>query len=368
MDRTNAPVIRTAIAGQGRSGYKIHARCITTLPDLFGIVAVADQIESRRADAAAEFGARCYDDWTGLLADGDFDLFVNALPTPLHVPATIAALESGKHVLCEKVMAPTVAEFDRMAAAADASGRVLAPFQNNRFQPFFDKIQEVVASGVLGKIIYVRSNWSGFSRRWDWQTLQANLGGSLRNTGPHAIDQALVLFGQERTPHVFCRMDWNNPFGADAEDHCTVTLYDPERMAPQIDIVISAYAAYPQGDRYSVCGTFGGLTGNENSLRWRYFDPAKAPDQKMWNWSVNRDYPREQLPWVEEAWALDPEDDQSIVGYTLRSVASGPRCIYENLYDVLAGRGQLLATLPQTRRQIAIIEECHRQNPPRRDP
>jgi scyllo-inositol 2-dehydrogenase (NADP+) len=356
-------VLRVAIAGQGRSGYCIHADCLKGMPDRYRIVAVADQIEERREDARREFGARVYDDWTGLLADGQFDLFVNALPTPLHVPVTLAALEAGKHVLCEKPMAASVAEFDRMVAAAARHKRVLAPFQNNRHQPFFEKIQEIIASGVLGKLVYIRSSWSAFSRRWDWQTWQKNMGGSLLNTGPHAIDQALVLFGDRRKPSVFCRMDSNNPFGADAEDHCTVTLYDPERQAPQIDILISAYVAYPQGDRYSISGTFGGLSGNESQIRWRYFDPAKAPRQEMWNWSVDRKYPSEQLPWVEERWDLEPEAGARTVGYTLRSLPTGPLRVYGNLHDVLTQGEPLLITTDQVRRQIEVIEECHRQNP-----
>ena len=363
MTHKESLVIRVAIAGQGRSGYNIHAACLRHMPEQYKIVAVADQIRERREDAEREFGARTFEDWSGLLTDGEFDLFINALPSPLHVPATIAALQAGKHVLCEKPMAPSLAEFDRMVDTARSCDKTLAAFQNNRVQPFFDKIQEVVASGVLGKLVYVRSTWSGFARRWDWQTLQKNMGGSLLNTGPHAIDQALVLFGEERTPEVFCRMDCNNPFEGDAEDHCTVTLYDPERIAPQIDVIISAYVAYAQGDRYSICGTFGGLTGNETGLRWRYFDPAEAPDQEMWGWSVDRRYPTETLPWVEQSWSLDSEDEKNSVGYTLRSLPSGPRRIYENLHDVLLNDGEEIIKLHEVRRQIAVLEECHRQNP-----
>jgi len=357
------PLVRVGIAGQGRSGYNIHAACLRNMPDKYLIVAVADQLAERRDDAGREFGARAYDDWTGLVDDGDFDLFVNALPTPLHVPATIAALEAGRDVLCEKPMAATLADFDAMVTTAERCGQVLVPFQNNRVQPFFDKIREIVASGVLGKIVYVRSRWGAFARRWDWQTWKHNLGGALLNTGPHALDQALVLFGDECDPHVFCRMNGNNPFGADAEDHCTVTLYDPENRAPQIDIIISAYMPYPQGEFYNICGTHGGLTGNETRLRWRYFAPAEAPHQEMWNWSVDRKYTREDLPWVEREWALDTSLENGIVGYTQRSLPSGPRRIYENLHAVLNRSADLLVTPAQVRRQIAVIEECRRQNP-----
>ena len=183
------------------------------------------------------------------------------------------------------------------------------------------------------------------------------------NTGPHALDQALVLFGNHGAPSVFCRMDCNNPFGADADDHCAISLYDPERRAPQVDVVISAYAAYPQGDRYNICSALGGISGDERELRWRYFDPAEAPKQEMWNWSVDRQYPHEELPWVEETWSLDAEEERGAVGYTLRSMPSGPRRIYENLHDVLTNGGEPLIALGEVRRQVAVIEECRRQNP-----
>ena len=363
-------IIRVAIGGQGRSGYSIHARHLEKDYGRYQIVAVADQIPERRKDARNQFGARTYKDWTTMIAAGEFDLFVNALPSPLHTPATIAALNAGAHVLCEKPMAKNLQEFDRMVAAAKRNNRVLAPFQNNRPQPFFEKMCEIIDSGVLGKIVYIRSVWGGFARRWDWQTWQDNLGGSLYNTGPHGLDQSLKLFGFNRTPKVFCRMDSNNAFGADAEDHCTVTLYDPKREAPQIDMIISAYMAYSQGDMYNVCGTYGGLTGGATELKWRYFNPKRAPKQKMWNWSVDRKYTSEDLPWKEGRWTLEDEKAKSkdAVGYTLRSFASGPARIYANLHEVLTGDGKLEITLPEVRKQIAVIAECHKQNKlPRRE-
>jgi scyllo-inositol 2-dehydrogenase (NADP+) len=357
-------IIRVAIGGQGRSGYNIHARHLEKDYERYRIVAVADQIPERRKDARNQFGARTYKDWKTMIEAGEFDLFVNALPSPLHTPATIAALNAGAHVLCEKPMAKNLQEFDRMVAAAKRNNRVLAPFQNNRPQPFFEKMCEVIDSGVLGKIVYIRSVWGGFARRWDWQTWQENLGGSLYNTGPHGLDQSLKLFGFNRTPKVFCRMDSNNAFGADAEDHCTVTLYDPKREAPQIDMIISAYMAYSQGDMYNVCGTYGGLTGGATELKWRYFNPKKAPKQKMWNWSVDRQYTREELPWQEGHWTLEDEKAKSkdAVGYTLRSFATGPARIYANLHEVLTANGKLDITLDQVRKQIAVIAECHKQN------
>ena len=355
-------IIRVAIGGQGRSGYNIHANWLKQDLEKYKIVAVADQLAERREEAKEELGAKTYSDWKKMVTEADFDLFVNALPSPHHVPGTISALNAGKHVICEKPMAKTVRDFDRMLAAAEKNKRILAPFHNNRHQPFFDKMQEIIASGVLGKIVYIRSSWGGFSRRWDWQTWQENMGGGLLNTGPHAIDQALLLFGWNRTPKVFCRMDCNNAFGADGDDHCTVTLYDPRRRAPQIDIIVSGYLAYPQPDLYTVSGTYGGLAGGATELRWRYYNHKKAPEQKMWTWSVDRKYPREDLPWEEHTWSLEETRQDTAVGYTLPSFQSGPALIYQNVFDVIRNKGNLLVTTAQVRKQIEVIEECHRQN------
>ena len=354
--------IRVAIAGFGRSGYNIHAATLRAMADRFRVVAVADQIPERREDAIREFGATVYDDWEPMIAAGGFDLFVDALPTPLHGPAAIRAFETGAHVVCEKPAARSVAGFDRMVAAAKTAGRIFAPFQNNRLQPFFDKMLEVIASGVLGNIVYIRSTWGRFQRRWDWQTRSELWGGTLLNTGPHAIDQALTLFGWERDPEVFCRMDCRNGFEGDADDHCTISLYDPARIAPQIDIVISQYIHFDQGGMYHVNGTSGGMNGDGERLRWRYYDPTSAPKQDMWHWSVDRRYPSEELDWMEEEWTHEDEKSGA-VGYTLRSFMTGPVRFYDNLHGVIHGTEKPLITVDQVRKQGAVIERCIEQNP-----
>ncbi len=355
-------VIRVGIAGQGRSGYCIHVAYLREMQGQFRIAAVADQLAERRRDVEQEFGARTYADYKEMIRAGGFDLFINALPTPLHVSATIEALQAGYHVLCEKPMAATVEEFDRMAATATAAQRILAPFQNNRFQPFFMKMQEVIASGVLGKILYIRSDWGHFARRWDWQTFQCNLGGALLNTGPHALDQALALMGWAEAPQVFCRMYCHNTLGGDADDLCALTLH--AEGGPLVEINLSAYLAYPHRDMYSVSGTLGGMTASWDNVRWKYYDSAQAPKQEIWKpWSLNRAYPNEELPWVEKCWQLGDEQKTSTTGYTLKSLPIGPATIYGNLYDALLNHAQLLVALSQVRRQIAVIEECRRQNP-----
>jgi hypothetical protein len=149
-------------------------------------------------------------------------------------------------------------------------------------------------------------------------------------------------------------MACENPFEGDAENHVTVTLYDPERIAPQIDIDISSLITFPNRDTYAVSGTCGGLVGGARRLTWRYFDPDLAPKHDMWLWSVDRAYNREELDWIEETWTLEDAPE---------SPRTGPERFYDNVFDVLQNGAVQLIQPEQSRKQIAVIEECHRQNP-----
>jgi scyllo-inositol 2-dehydrogenase (NADP+) len=342
---SSCEAIRVGIAGQGRSGYDLHAMWLKQAPQ-YRIVAVADQLPERRRDAEREFGAATYRDYRPLLKAGGFDLFVNALPSPLHTPVTIEALRAGYHVVCEKPFAVNVRDVDRMAAEAKRAKRLLAPFQNNRLQPFVTTMMEVVRSGVLGEILHVRSN----------------CGGVLFNTGPHAVDIALLFYEEGVIPEVSCQMRFKNELGGDAEDLCALTLHTSD--GPIVEIHLTAYAAYPPDDMFTVSGTRGSLAGGPQALRWKYYDAKRAPKQRRWRkWSVARAYPRETLPWVEKSWTIDAEIAAgATTGYTLPSFQFGVRMFYDNLSGVLRHGDKLLATLPQVRRQIAVIEESHRQN------
>lgn len=346
-------IIRVGIAGYGRSGCDIHALWLKQAPGQYKIAAVADQLPERRADAKRDFDCSVYEDYRTMLLAGGFDLFINAMPSHLHPQGTIDAFRAGFNVVCEKPNAWKVADFDRMVAASKKAKKLFMPFQNSRFFPFFRKIREIIASGVLGEIIHIRINWSGFGRRWDWQTLQATHGGNLLNTGPHLVDHAVMLFGNEM-PKVFAVLKSVQPFGGDAEDFAMVTLHG--KRAPVIEILLSSYLAYPLGDQYNISGKYGGLTGGQKGLKWRYFDPAKAPVQTFWKpWSDNRKYCSEALPWVEESWEPPASD--------LDAFQHNSRAFYNSVYEAMVNGAALVVKPAEVRRQIMIMEASHRQNP-----
>ncbi len=346
-------ILRVGVLGQGRSGHGIHVKWLREVPGQYKIVAVSDEMPERLKQAEEELGVRTYARYQDLLSDSELelDLVVNALPSFLHPKGTVEALEAGHHVVCEKPLAKTVTDFDGMVEAAGRTGKLLLPFQNSRFYLFFRKMREIIASGKLGKIVYIQVNSSNFSRRWDWQTIQEFWGGNLLNTGPHSMDQAVVLFGEE-SPEVFSRLASENPYG-DADNFALVVLYG--KNAPTIEVVVSSFQAYRLGEQYNVSGTCGGLEGGPKGLKWRWFEPEKAPDHNFEGEWSDRRYCREKVEWVEESWT-PPESEIGIW-------EQNSKAFYDNVYEVIVNGAKPVVTVAQVRRQVAVMEECHRQNP-----
>lgn len=152
---------------------------------------------------ARDFGARTwYADWRALLQDEAIDAVCLATPVHLHAEQTIAAAEAGKHVLCEKPMALTVAECDRMLAACRASNVVLSVAYYRRFYPVFAVIKKLIASGEIGQPMLAQINaFEHFNPAADhpraWLLNKARAGGGpMMDFGCHRIEVLMNLFGQ----------------------------------------------------------------------------------------------------------------------------------------------------------------------------
>ncbi|MCC7354416.1 MAG: Gfo/Idh/MocA family oxidoreductase [Anaerolineae bacterium] len=342
--------MRVGIAGLGRAGWGIHAETIARLPEMFRVVAVSDPDASRQQEARARFDCRAYGEYGDLVKDAGVELIVMAVPSQLHADYAVAALENGQNVLVEKPMANSLADVERMIAAARAGGRILTVNQNYRNMPVFLKVREIVASGMLGRIVMIRIAWHNFARRWDWQTLKEFSGGQLNNAGAHFVDLALLLLGDGVEPSVFCHMERTPVYSGDAESHAKIVLHAPGR--PLVDIELTSVCAYAQ-DQWLVMGTQGGLTGNGKALRWKYFDPQALPPRPVDRTPTpDRSYNREQLPWVEVCYEVAMDDDPH--GYVKT---------YRDLYGSLKEGKPLAITAESVRRQIAILDQCREQNP-----
>ncbi|MEO0588077.1 MAG: Gfo/Idh/MocA family oxidoreductase [Planctomycetota bacterium] len=338
----HAGPIRVGIAGLGRSGWNIHAKTIAEMPEAFQVVAVSDPSEDRRQEAVDQTGAKAFAHFEPFAAQSDLDVIVVASPNRLHAQQACDAMLSGKHVVCEKPMALTIEDADRMIEVATDTGHLLAPFQNRRYEPHFTKVQDILASGVLGDIVQIRMEWNFFTRRWDWQTMKDQGGGALNNHCAHLVDHAVQLFG-EHEPVVFADVKRTLSVG-DAEDHVKIVLYG--EGSPTIDIETSSACAFPE-KRWRIFGTSGGLRGDTEHLEWKWVDWDQMPERRLDPGAADaRKYQREDYPWQFESWDAPANPP---------STAS---CFYRDLARCLRRGEQMPITPESVRRQIAVVEVC----------
>lgn len=346
-----------AVIGQGRSGRDIHGAYLSTesAKERFKLVAVVDMLPERRERAKAEYGCETLSDYRELFGREDIDIIINSSFSLYHYPITKELLSHGFNVISEKPAASLAAEVDDLIATAESHNVLYNVFQQSRLTPYFRQIKKVIESGALGRIAEIDIDFSGFSRRWDWQTLQCFKGGSLLNTGPHPLDQALnILNMYDDMPDIFCKMDRLHTFG-DAEDYVKLLLTAPNK--PIIDLTISSGDAY-QSQTYKIHGTRGSLKSTMTEMEWKYYVEDEAPAQHLTRDPLCKSdgtpaYCGEKLEMHTERWSASDS------GAFSDAVAN----YYNMIYDYLTDGVPMEITPRQVRQQIAVIEECHRQNP-----
>jgi len=186
MDPVRIGVIATGNAGRG------HIRNIEYLSEC-RVAAVADSSpeELRKGLQTVSRSVPAFEDYRELLEQPEIEAVAIALPTHRHAEAAIAALEAGKHVLCEKPMALTIAECDRMIASANESAKILQIGLELRNAPNYRKLHELAASGVIGdpRLLWCHEFRLPFYKKVDdWIVQKRFSGGTLVDKNCHHFD------------------------------------------------------------------------------------------------------------------------------------------------------------------------------------
>ncbi|WP_349371277.1 Gfo/Idh/MocA family oxidoreductase [Salinarimonas sp.] len=161
--------------------------------------AIASRDEGRaRADAERYGVAKAYGAYEALLADPEIDGVYNPLPNDLHVSWSIRAMEAGKHVLCEKPIALTAAEAERLREAQVRTGRLVVEAFMVRHHPQWIEARERVRSGALGELRAIQTAFSFYNDDpTNIRNRPENGGGGLYDIGCYAINTARFLFEAE---------------------------------------------------------------------------------------------------------------------------------------------------------------------------
>ena len=221
--------------------------------------------EKARAYAAERGIPKSYGSYEALLADDDIDVVYIPLPNRLHAEWAIKAAQAGKHVLCEKPLALTVEEVDKMTLAAQDAGTILMEAFMYRFHARTLKVKSLVEEGAIGDIHHVKGGFTfALNRegdvRWDSQLG----GGSLWDVGCYPLNFARYIIGQE--PAKVFGQSVKSATGIDVS--FTAQLHFPNNITAQFD----------SGFR-SQFRMFTEVTGNEGAI---YLPMAFKPGHRSY--------------------------------------------------------------------------------------
>ena len=198
-------MIGVGIIGYGYAGRVFHRYLIGRAPGL-ELRAVLARDPARRELAARDQDIAVHTALESFLADPGVALVVIATPHDTHAELAIAALAAGKHVVVDKPLAITLAEADRMVAAAHDAGRMLSAFHNRRWDWDYLTIRQVLAAGIIGRPYLFETAVLNYREPRDtWRAGVATMGSLVHDWGAHLVDHALQLVAAP-VARVHCRI------------------------------------------------------------------------------------------------------------------------------------------------------------------
>ncbi|MCH1507893.1 MAG: Gfo/Idh/MocA family oxidoreductase [Akkermansiaceae bacterium] len=195
--------MKFGIIGAGMIGH-FHAKAITAMTG-GTLHSVFDLRQEAAEKLASEYGGTAYSDMAEFLADEELEIVTVGTPSGAHLEPSLAALNAGKHVICEKPLEITLERIDQLTAAAAANGKTIAAVLNRRFHPGMDAFKKASDEGRFGTLTnasaYVK--WYRDQAYYDsagWRgTWALDGGGALMNQSIHTVDSLLYLAGPAKS-------------------------------------------------------------------------------------------------------------------------------------------------------------------------
>jgi predicted dehydrogenase len=287
LNAQNENRLRLAIIGTGRRGWA-HLAILKALPQ-FQVVALADPTPpnlDRGAGLAP--GAKTYSDYRKMLAEQkDIDAVVVVTPSFLHSEITIAALNRGLAVLCEKPMATSVEDANKMIEASQKSGKLLYIGFQKRLVPVTSKMRELAAAGAIGEIEMVsgnlwRGDWNPESWKYtdpktgvstNWRYLTFTQGSALLEDGIHELDSFNWIINGKATNGRIARVTasgGNNVFkNRETVDHVAAMVEYENGVKLTFELCLFAPNAGPGSRRMVIIGSEGVMTPENGKVAIR---------------------------------------------------------------------------------------------------
>src|SRR6202521_1505200 len=254
------------------------------------VVTIVDVVPERTRALAAEIGAEAATDWRAVATHPALDAVVVATSHDGLSPIAVACLDCGKHVLVEKPAGRNLDEVTAVAAAARRNVRIAKVGYNHRFHPAMRKAREIVDSGALGPLMYVRGIYGhggrvGYEKEWRFNR-QLSGGGELVDQGSHLIDLAHWFLGEFREVQAALRTFY---WSGEVEDNCFLTLGTPNGRIAWLHATwtewknMFLFEISGRGGKLTIEG-LGGSYGIEKLTHYRMLPQMGPPETQRWEW------------------------------------------------------------------------------------
>jgi predicted dehydrogenase len=271
MARDDRPV-RLAILGAGHIGAR-HAACAAQIAEA-EIVAVWSRTPASAAALAAQVGARACATLQEVAEAPDIDATIVCTPSALHAEAAIALARAGKHVICEKPLARTVAQAEAIIQAAERADVQLLVAHVVRFFPAFRRLYDLIQGGAIGTPAVIRMSRETAGAPTGWRADLAMSGGALLEMGIHDFDWLLWACGPAE--RVTCRAISRG--GQSAPDYALTTLRLAGGAIAHVESSMVATAGFrTHGEIAGDAGLLAYDSDGDTALRVQLREPGPAP-------------------------------------------------------------------------------------------
>jgi len=324
--------LKVAIVGAGIG--REHLVGYQCLPAQYAVTHICDIDEARAAEIIAETEAAdvaIEPDFQKIIANDAIDIVDICLPPHLHFTMSKAALEAGKHVVCEKPLVSALADADRLAEVAKAHNRLLTPVFQYRYGPGFAKLKALMDAGITGKplLASVDTQWNRLPEYYanPWRgTWKGEQGGAVLGHAIHNHDLLCAVFGPISKVHAFTATRVND---IEVEDCASVSLQMENGALATSSVTLGSHNDIT---RFRFC--FENLTAESGTLPYQ-------PSEGDWTFSARgADISQDQ---VDAILADVPEAYPGFHGF------------FEAMYDAIQNGGKNAVTMEDGRRSLELV-------------
>ena len=332
---------KIAVVGYGGMGsWHVNHALKSDVLELAGIY----DIDEEKIKKAKANGIHVYTSLEELIADESVEIVTVAIPNDVHLETVVKCLEGGKNVICEKPVALSSGDLEKMIYTANRVGKLFTVHQNRRWDVDYLAIQSLVDSGEIGKPIRIESRIHG-SRGIpsDWRGEKEHGGGMILDWGIHLIDQLMLIYKNEEIDTINCEI--TNITNKEVDDGFYLTITFKSGAVAFVEVGTYNFIALP---RFYMKAEKGSALITD----WR----EKCKVAKCKYWHENDVLPVQTAAGLTKTMA--PRDSVTLDEYEIEIPKSDVHNFYRNFVNAIDGKETQLITHDQMRLDMKIMEYC----------